>query len=407
MHVFWTILSFILIFMVVVVSHEFGHFLLARINGIKVVEFTIGLGPALFKKKTKTGMLFAIRLLPIGGACIFDGEPGSQMPSDHEKDSDAKEQQIVVIDEDNSDPIVMESNEGEASKDIEEEKPRTLTHEEILALRKKKELPFQYAPVYARIATVFAGPLFNVILAFLLSIFLCWFCGTDLPVLQGVMEDYPAATAGLQQGDTIRKINSQRIYVWREISMISMMSVGKDLDIEYERDGKIYETTITPAFSEEANRYYIGFIGGGDFIACNNISVFKYAAIEVRYWLLTTIRSIGYLFGGHASAQDLAGPVGVAEVIGDTIEETSQYGLFTVILNMINIAVLLSVNLGVMNLLPIPALDGGRLIFLLLEAVRGKPVPPEKEGIVHLVGMILLVILMVFVFFNDILRIVR
>lgn len=352
--------------MLVVVSHEFGHFIIARINGIKVVEFTIGLGPALFKKRLKSGMLFAIRLLPIGGACIFDGEDGAESTI---------------------------STPEEANLEIE---PGVLS--------KKGEIPFTEAPVGARIASVFAGPLFNLILAFLLSMILCWFCGTDLPVLQGLMEGYPAEAAGLQSGDVIRKINSERIYVWREVSMISMLSVGKPLEIEYERNGEVYETVITPMYSEEDDRYYIGFRGAGEFIDCNNISVFKYSALEVRFWLLTTIRSLGYMIGGHGSKDDLAGPVGVATVIDETIEENSVYGLSVVILQLINITVLLSVNLGVMNLLPIPALDGGRLLFLFIEAVRGKKIPPEKEGIVHLIGMILLLILIVFVFFNDIMR---
>ena len=111
------------------------------------------------------------------------------------------------------------------------------------------------------------------------------------------------------------------------------------------------------------------------------------------------------LIQGQLSANDLSGPVGIASAIGETIEVTKPYGLPTVVLTMINFAVLLSVNLGVMNLLPLPALDGGRLIFLLVEVVRGKPVPPDKEGFVHFLGFVALMILMVFVLYNDIVRI--
>ena len=129
-----------------------------------------------------------------------------------------------------------------------------------------------------------------------------------------------------------------------------------------------------------------------------------YAAYEVRYGLVATVKSLQMLVKGQGSKDDVAGPIGMAKIIGDVEEEARPYGFSIVLLNMINIAMLLSINLGVMNLLPIPAIDGGRLIFLLIEAVRGKPVPPDKEGIVHLAGFALLFALMIFVMFNDIMR---
>ena len=373
-----TIISFILIFTVVVVSHEFGHFLIGRLNGIKVNEFSIGMGPAIFKKKLKSFVL-SIRLFPIGGACIFEGEVGN-MPSDEEDEKNKAE-----------DAVVSGERIGEAEDSLEDENNK----------------PFNKAPVWGRIATVFAGPLFNIVLAYLFSLFICWFCGQDIPVIAEVTEGMPAQEAGIQVGDMITEINGQKICVWREISVISLMNNGSDITISYERDGQEYETVIHPYYSEEEDRYYMGLAGGNEIVPCNNISVFKYSWYEVRYWLITTVRSLVYMLSGNASADDIAGPVGVATVIDDTIEQTSQYGLFTVILNMINIAVLLSVNLGVLNLLPLPALDGGRLIFLLIEAVRGKPISAEKEGIVHLIGFVLLMLLMIFVFFNDIMRLFR
>ena len=131
----------------------------------------------------------------------------------------------------------------------------------------------------------------------------------------------------------------------------------------------------------------------------------KYSAYEVRYWLKATVKSLLMLVQGRVSVNELSGPVGIATMIDETIEETKPYGLPTVVINMINFAVLLSVNLGVMNLLPLPALDGGRLLFMLIEVVRGKPVSPEKEGMVHFIGFVALMILMVFVLYNDIARI--
>lgn len=356
---FITIISFIIIFTVVVVAHEFGHFLIARQNGIKVNEFAIGMGPVIFKKMIR-GTRFVIRLLPIGGACMFEGEDGKYEGEEEDKET----------------PEIA------------------------------KEGSFNSAPVWGRIATVLAGPIFNILLAYVLSLFLCWFCGSDIPIVRDITEGYPAEAAGMQAGDLIIQIDHQKIHIWREISVLSYISDGSPIAVTYERDGQQYETMITPVYSAEADRFYYGFIGSGQFIDCNNISVFKYSWYEVRYWLLSTVQSLGYMIQGRASAEDIAGPVGVATVIEDTVEQTVDEGAFTVILNMVNIAVLLSVNLGVLNLLPVPALDGGRLVFLLIEAVRGKRVPPEKEGLVHMVGFVLLMLLMVFVLYNDIMRII-
>lgn len=353
----WTIISFIIIFTVIVVAHEFGHFLLGRLNGIKVNEFAIGMGPVLFRKQF-TNTLFTIRLLPIGGACTFEGEDG-----------------------------IYEDEEQER--------------------KEPQEGSFQKATVWGRIATVFAGPFFNFILAFLLALVITWLCGADAPVVREVTPGLPAQAAGMQAGDEIVKINNQNIYLWREVSLISMMNNGEMLDIVYERNGERYSAIITPEYSETDGRYYIGFQGSGKLVECDNLNVFKYAFLEVRYWLIATFKSLGFMISGQATADDIAGPVGIATVIDDTIEQTSQYGVLNVVVNMMNIAVLLSVNLGVINLLPLPALDGGRLVFLLIEAIRGKALPAEKEGMVHLIGFVALMILMLFVLYNDIMRIFR
>lgn len=380
----WSILSFIIIFFLVVVSHEFGHFLVGRLNGIGVDEFTVGLGPVIFRKKGKH-CLFTIRLFPIGGACIFKGMGASEKEFELDENGlpvDTKEEPEAADDNDSTDEADDTKEAGEY-----------------------RAIPFNEAPVFARIATVFAGPFFNVILAFIFSLVLCWYCGSDAPVLAGVMEGYPAESAGIQEGDIITRINSQRIYVWREISVVSLLNYGKTIEVEYERDGERHVTSITPKYDEETDRYYIGFQGGASPVECNNISVFKYALIEVRYWLITTYRSLLFMFSGHASMDDVAGPVGMANIIDETIEETSQYGLFIVILNLINIVVLLSVNLGVLNLLPFPALDGGRLLLLFVEVIIGRKISEEKEGLFHMIGFMILMVFMVVVLFNDIMRV--
>lgn len=389
-----TIISFLIIFTVVVVSHEFGHFLIARINGIRVLEFSIGMGPVIFRKKGKNTDL-TIRLLPFGGACMYDGmydigeDDDEDGNADAEGDSSGTEESVTEEKASDSSDEAQDEVKGEKSESI------------------YRDGEFNAAPVWGRIAAIFAGPLFNIILAYILGLFIVWFCGADLPIVADVSEGMPAMEAGIEAGDEIISINGHRTYLWREIMVRSFMSTGGKMNIVYERNGERRTAELTPKWSDEDKRYYIGFSGGGDYIACNNLRVFQYSWYEVRYWLDATIQGLKYMVTGHASVDDLSGPVGIANVIDDTIEDTKQDGAFVVILNMVNIALLLSVNLGVMNLLPLPALDGGRLLFLFFEAISGKKVPPEKEGLIHLIGFILLIILMVVVLYNDITKFFR
>lgn len=357
-----TIIVFIVVFGVVVVSHEFGHFLLAKLNGIKVVEFAVGMGPAILHF-TKGETKYVLRLLPLGGACMFEGEDGvfTQKEDDENR-------------EDNKN--LAEQHEG----------------------------AFNEANVWARIATVFAGPFFNLILAFLLSIIVVGFSGSVSPTVNGVMEGYPAQEAGIQEGDLITRVDGEKVYLQGEVTLISALNRGETVKIEYIRDGKKYATELTPRYSEEDSRFYMGFTLG-QYVECKGLDLLKYSYYETRYWLKATVKSLFMLVQGKLSSDDLSGPVGIAVTIDETIEQTKPYGIPTVVLTMINFAVLLSVNLGVMNLLPIPALDGGRLLFLFIEVLRGKPIPPEKEGIVHFIGFVALMILMVFVMYHDIARI--
>ena len=345
-----TLIYFVLIFGIIVLAHEFGHYLLAKRGGIHVVEFAIGMGPKLcgFKKGDTD---YVIRLLPIGGACMFEGEDGL--------------------------------NEAEGGP---------------------SENSFNSAPVWTRISSVVAGPLFNFILAFLLAFILVGFDGTDRPVIQGIMEGYPADEAGIQAGDEIISMNGERIHVAREILLNTYLNGGNPMSLEYKRDGRIYETQIIPRYDEETGRFLIGFNGYSEFVEADGLNLFTYSYYEVRYSLKSTIKSLMMLVQGKASTKDLSGPVGIAQLIGDVAEESAPYGVKALVMSLCNIALLLSVNLGVLNLLPLPALDGGRLVFLLVEAVRGKPIPPEKEGMVHFAGLVALMALMVFVLYNDLVR---
>lgn len=344
-----TLIWFILIFGVVVIAHEFGHFLIAKVNGIHVVEFAVGMGPNLIsfqKGETK----YSIKLFPIGGACMFEGEDGLNMKEGEEP--------------------------GEGS--------------------------FLKAKVWSRIATVVAGPLFNFLLAFIVAFIMVNMMVIRDPIATEVSTGGGAQAAGLENGDRIVSLNGENIDLFQEISLFMQTTYrGGAVDVVYERDGKEYRTSVTPQLNPESGAYLLG-IANADFVKAEGLETFKYAWYEMKYSVKATYKSLGMLIKGQVSRQDVAGPVGIAvNVVGKTYEETKEYGWENVLLNMLNIVLMLSVNLGILNLLPIPALDGGRLVFMLVEVIRGKPIPPEKEGMVHFIGLVFFMILMVFVFFND------
>lgn len=341
-----SILVAILVFSLLILFHELGHFTLAKLNGIRVNEFSLGLGPTLIGF-TKGETKYSLKLLPFGGACMMEGE-------DEKSDDDR-------------------------------------------AFNKKS--------VWARISVVAAGPIFNFIMALLFSMVLIACVGVDKPVLSDVIDGYAAQEAGLQAGDTIVKMGGDDINFYREISVYATFHTGETVEIVYERDGQEYTTILEPKYDEESGRYLYGFIAGGR----EKVGIFetvKYSFCELGYYMKTTVQSLGMLFSGGVGVDDLSGPVGIVQNMGQVYEESvSSDGYYVALLNMMNWAIMLSANLGVMNLLPIPALDGGRLVFLVIEAIRGKAIDPEKEGTVHLIGIILLFILMFVVMFNDIAKI--
>lgn len=349
-----TLILFIVIFGVVVIAHEFGHFLIAKANGIHVVEFAVGMGPNLFSFK-KGDTKYSLKLFPIGGACMFEGEDG-------------------VVEKD------------EVSGEEKEPGPGS----------------FLKAKVWSRIATVAAGPFFNFILAFIVAFIMANMMVVREPVATEVTADSSAASAGMLDGDRIVSLDGEKVHLFDEITLFMQTTYrGGDVEVVYERDGEKYETVVTPQYDESEGRYLLG-IANADFVEPKGFETFQYAWYEMRYSVKATYKSLGMLIGGRVSRQDVAGPVGIAvNVVGKTYEQTRDYGWQSVLLNMLNIVLMLSVNLGILNLLPIPALDGGRLVFMLVEVVRGKPVPPEKEGMVHFIGLMFFMILMVFVFFND------
>ena len=310
----------LVVFSIIILFHELGHFLLAKKNGIKVNEFCLGLGPTLVGFH-KGETFYSIKLLPFGGACMMEGED-------------------------------TESSDSRA---------------------------FNSKSVWARISVVAAGPLFNFLMAFIFSFIIVCCTGYDLPVLSGVSEGYAAEEAGMMEGDVIVKMNGKRIHFYRDISAYGLYHAGETVEVTYERDGERYTTTLVPRLDEESGRYLYGFIGAPyrQKTTNNVFTLAKYSIYEVGYWIDSTLESIRMLVSGGVSVNDLSGPVGIVSMVGDSYEETVSYGAFYVFLQMLYTCVFLSANLGVMNLLPIPALDGGRLVFLIIEAIRGKRVDPD------------------------------
>lgn len=348
-----SIIVAILVFGLIVLIHEAGHFLFAKLNGIAVMEFSIGMGPRLFHFK-KGETVYSIKALPLGGSCMMLGE-----------------------DEDNPD-----------------------------------ERAFQNASIPGRMAVIAAGPVFNFILAFFLALILIGMGGYHVTQIKEVTEGSPAYEAGLRPGDVITGVNDEKITIYNDYILFRILKPDETMNkISYERTdpqtGSKERRTVqtTPVFNEEYQQYMIGIsVTPLNLRASSLLELVKYGAYEVKYDITMTIKSLGMLLTGKASVNDLSGPVGIVVMIDDTVKAGLTVSMMAAVRNVLSMCILLSANLGIMNLLPIPALDGGRLLFLIIEAVRGKRMDPEKEGMVNLIGMMALMALMIFVVFNDISR---
>lgn len=346
----------IAILAVIIITHEFGHYLIARINGIEVVEFTIGFGPKLIGWKTKSGTKFSIRLIMLGAACVFD-------------DLDAG------TDED-TDLASMIANSS-----------------------------FRKANVWSRIATTLAGPFFNLLLAFVLGLFLMNYIDMPDTVVTEVNTDGAAYAAGIREGDKIISVNGSRCYLYPEVSTAVELGYGKPLTIVYEHEGEKKKVEVIPKMNNEYGRFMIGVTFGGQEPAEKGaIDIVKSSYLYVRYMVKMTFSSVGMLFTGQAKVSDVAGPVGAAQIVGEEYDSAKEMGALAVVVSMLNIALLLSANIGIVNLFPVPAFDGGKLLFLLYEAIRGKPADAKVEGAIQLVGIGLLLALLVLVMYNDISR---
>ena len=338
----------ILIFGIIVLIHEFGHFIVARRAGIEVLEFSIGMGPSLYTyhgKKTD----YSLKLFPIGGSCRMLGE-------------------------DDDDEIIEGS--------------------------------FNSKPVLHRLAVIAAGPIFNFALAFILALFIVSAAGIDRPVISELKEGYPAVESGLKVGDVIKSVNLKTVNLYREFMLYLYMNPGEELDIVVERASESgfekLNFKLSPRYDEQEARYMLGLVAGDRAKSSGILHTVEYAFYELKYSIDSTIAGLVHMIKGKAKAEQISGPVGIVASVGDTVNESMSYGFIAVLLTIANITMMLSATLGVMNLLPIPALDGGRILFLIVEAIIRKPLNRKIEAYIHFGGFVLLMILMVFIMYNDI-----
>lgn len=328
----------ILIFLVLVFVHEFGHFAAAKLSGVTVLEFALGMGPALLKKKWH-GTEYSLRLLPIGGYCKLEGE-------DQEEQSAPREGSI------NSKPPLL------------------------------------------RFFVMVSGALMNLILGFVLfCILLSMTKAITVPVIQDILPNSPAQVAQLQPGDRIAAINGVRVHSQNELSFQLSRYAGAPIVVNYQRGDQKLTTTLTP-MKEEDGRYIIGF--HTTLQTLNAASILQHAYYQTVFMIRLTFTSFLDLITGRLGINQLSGPVGIVNEIGSAAKAGFDSLLF--------LAALITINLGVFNLLPLPALDGGRIIFVLLEVIFRKKVRPEKEGMVHVIGFLMLLGLMLFATWNDLTR---
>lgn len=413
-----TVIAFIVIFGALVFFHELGHFIFAKRAGILCREFAIGFGPKVFAHK-KGETIYTLRLLPLGGYVRMAGEDPEMvdLKAGHRIGIVCNEQEeIVKIIVNGKDRYprarVIEVEQADLEhqllirgyEDGEEELKSFSIHQEAVIVEDGIETQispwdrqFASKTLGQRALTIFAGPLFNFILAFFVFVIIAWIQGipTNEAKLGELTADGAAQEAGLAQGDQIISINGEGVSNWGEIVELIQKNPESELDFTVDRNGTTLQIPVTPDVREIEGEE-MGVIGVYSPVEKDFFGSIAYGVKETYFWTIEIFKMVGKLVTGQFSIDALSGPVGIY-VSTETVAESG-------IMNLMRWAGLLSINLGIMNLLPLPALDGGRLLFFLVEAVRGKPIDRHKEGMVHFVGFALLMLLMIVVTWNDIQR---
>ena len=343
------LIYFVIILGVIVLVHEFGHFIFAKMFGIYVYEFAIGMGPKIFHFKKKNGETeYSIRAIPIGGFCSLAGED---------------------LDSDDS-------------------------------LKIPKDRRLQSKKAWQRFLVMFFGAGNNFILAFLLlfTIALGWGAVSSKPIVTELVSNNPAEIAGIEVGDYITQINGHKIKTSDDISIyLQVENKDKPITFTVKRNGMELDIDVTPIKEEVdgSEIYRVGIISSGKVEKGFTTSI-KYAFTKMNSLFRQMIITFKGLFTGGISVNQLSGPVGIYSIVGTQVHAGFQ--------NVLYLIALLSINVGFINLIPFPAFDGGRILFLIIEKITGKPVKPETENKIHTIGFILLLALMLYITLNDILK---
>lgn|GEM_PF-150138 len=442
--------------------HELGHFVACKLCHVGVLEFSIGMGPRIINRvigKTR----YSLKLLPIGGSCAMLGEDAAGSgdfttatgveisSSEDDGDTDAATLDNTATASGNtvatsgntpaasggaatsSDNMAAASNMAVASGDISTSSGDTTAVSggataasgdpwvdyDGVRFRKSElqDYNFQNKPAYQRFFICIAGVLNNFIIAAVFAGIVVFFCGFDNLYVTGTADNTPAATAGFQEGDSITHIGYhdrslastpgfRDLYIWLYVNSPDFDDTTV-LDAVVVRDGAKQTITFSPYYDDTAQKYKLGIsFYGGRFAASNLKEFLTDTFYEVRYNMSIVIQSFSMIFKGRIHRNEVMGPVGAVTVMGSTVEQSSKFGVLNAFVVLLELLVMLSSNLGIMNLLPIPALDGGRLIFILFEMISRRRLNPAIEERINQVGMMALLALMALIMSNDIWNII-
>lgn len=411
-----TLISIIIIFGLLVFIHELGHLIFAKRAGILCREFAIGFGPKLFSFK-KDETVYTIRLLPLGGFVRMAGEdpemieikPGFQIGLVFSTNGKVKE---IVINNKSKHPhvkvvtvekidlehkLVIQGYDDDNELQTYFVEPKA---DYIYDGQRTQIAPynrqFGSKTLLQRAIAIFAGPFMNFALAAVILMTFAFIQGmpVDKPMVGDVIPDGAAIEAGLEKGDLVVAVNGNQLETWDDLTSIIQKSPNQELLFTVDRNGETFDVVVVPDERVGPNEVVDGFIGIYPPTEFALVGSIIFGLTQTYEYIVLIIESLGMLITGQFSLDHLSGPVGIYNYT----DQAAEMG----ILVLMQWAAILSVNLGIINLLPLPALDGGRLMFIGLEAVRGKPIDPQKEGIVHFVGFALLMLLMLVVTWNDI-----
>lgn len=347
-----SLVLFILILGTIVLIHELGHFIFAKIFNVYVYEYSIGMGNKIWSKKPKNSETeYCLRLIPIGGFVRLAGEEG---------------------------------------EDGDDEVP------ENRKLYKKSFLQ--------RFLVFFMGPGFNMLLACVVLFVSCLMFGGTLTTmkLDNIIKKYPAYQAGLRNNDTLIKVDGENVYSWTQARLkIATASKGREIEFSVKKeDGTIKDIKVVPkrVKDKKGNVSYVYGVGCKIEKLTGLGGSIKYSLLQTKEIIISMIETVKYLFNGRLGVNDLSGPVGIYEVV----DQEAQNGVN----NILYLLAYLSVNVGVINLIPFPAFDGGHILFLLIEKIRRKPLSSNVEATITGIGFICLIILMIYVTFHDVFNLV-